>query len=191
MSFERFCQPALFMQLDLHWDSPKLPWGMHGIWRAFVLETIIMPFERLFIPWHSLIRSLYFIQVYTSDTFRSNLVLLTHFTLHQFFPMYITTRNIFLIPDDTIARNFNFSSQRPHLNYIFLSNVYSFDTMEFSMKQVLTCSYLPTELQAMLFNKSESLECTKVVVSKLGTILFYSGIHFKPLKLWKKSQRSQ
>ena len=48
--------------------------------------------------------------------------------------MYITTQNIFLIPDDPVARNliiiFNFSSQRPHLNYIFLSNVYSFDTME-------------------------------------------------------------
>ena len=52
--------------------------------------------------------------------------------------MYVTTRNIFLIPDDAVARNliiiFNFSSQRPDLNYIFLSNVYSFDTMEFSMK---------------------------------------------------------
>ena len=51
--------------------------------------------------------------------------------------MYITTQNIF-IPDDAVARNlgisFIFSSQRPHLNYIFLSNVYSFDTMEFSMK---------------------------------------------------------
>ena len=35
----------------------------------------------------------------------------------------------------------------------------------------------------LLFNKSESLECTKVVVLKLGAILFYSGIHFKPLKL--------
>ena len=45
---------------------------------------------------------------------------------------------MFLIPDDAAARNliiiFNFSSQRPHLNYIFLSNVYSFDTMEFSKK---------------------------------------------------------
>ena len=42
------------------------------------------------------------------------------------------------IPDDAVARNliiiFNFSSQRPLLNYLFLSNVYSFDTMEFSMK---------------------------------------------------------
>ena len=36
----------------------------------------------------------------------------------------------------------------------------------------------------LLFNKSESLECAKVVVLKLGAcILFYSGIHFKPLKL--------
>ena len=79
--------------------------------------------------------NLYF---YTSDTFRPILALFTHFTLHQFVLMYITTRNITLIPDDAVARNliiiFNFSSQRPHLNYIFLSNVYSFDTMEFSMK---------------------------------------------------------
>ena len=41
----------------------------------------------------------------------------------------------------------------------------------------------------LLFNKSESLECTKVVVLKLGAILFYSGIHFKPLKLRKKEYR--
>ena len=52
--------------------------------------------------------------------------------------VYITTRNIFLIADDAVARNliiiFNFSSQRLHLNYISLSNVYSFFTMEFSKK---------------------------------------------------------
>ena len=30
----------------------------------------------------------------------------------------------------------------------------------------------------LLFNKSESLECVKVVVLKLGAILFYSAIHF-------------
>ena len=35
----------------------------------------------------------------------------------------------------------------------------------------------------LLFNKSESLECVKVFVLKLGSILFYSAIHFKPLKL--------
>ena len=35
----------------------------------------------------------------------------------------------------------------------------------------------------LLFNKSESLECVKVVVLKLGAILFYIRIHFKLLKL--------
>ena len=63
----------------------------------------------------------------------------SHILLYtNFFWCNITTRNIFLIPDDPVARNliiiFNFSSQRPHLNYIFLSNVNSFDTMEFSKK---------------------------------------------------------
>ena len=50
---------------------------------------------------------------------------------------------------------------------------------------MLTCSYLPTKLLAMLllFNGSESLECAEVVVLKLGAILFYSEIHFQPLKL--------
>ena len=64
--------------------------------------------------------NLYF---YTSDTFRPILALFTHFTLHQFFLICITKRNTFLIPDDAVARNliitFNFTSQRPHLNYIF------------------------------------------------------------------------
>ena len=61
------------------------------------------------------------------------------------------------------------------MNYIFLSKVYSFDTMEFSMKYKCCLAHnLPTKLQAMLllFNRSESLECAKVVVLKLGTILF-------------------
>ena len=80
--------------------------------------------------------SLYF---YTSNTFRPILARFSHILLYtNFILMYITTRNILLIPDDVFARNliiiFNFSRQRPHLNYIFLSNVYSFDTMEFSMK---------------------------------------------------------
>ena len=35
----------------------------------------------------------------------------------------------------------------------------------------------------LLFSKSGSLNCAKVVVLKLGAILFYSEIHFKPLKL--------
>ena len=35
------------------------------------------------------------------------------------------------------------------------------------------------------------LECAKVVVLKLGAILFHSGIHFKPLKLWEKKTNKQ
>ena len=35
----------------------------------------------------------------------------------------------------------------------------------------------------LLFNAIESPEYAKVVVLKLGAILFNSGIHFKPLKL--------
>ena len=63
---------------------------------------------------------------------------LSHILLYtNFFWCNITTRNIFLIPDDPVARNliiiFHFSSQRPHLNFFF-SNVYSFDRMEFSKK---------------------------------------------------------
>ena len=76
---------------------------------------------------------------YTSNTFRPILARFSHILVYtNFFLMYITTQNIFLIPDDAVPRNliiiFNFSSQRPHLKYIFLSNVYSFDTMEFSIK---------------------------------------------------------
>ena len=94
------------------------------------------------------IRSLYFIQVYifipliNSAPFLrfSHILLYTNFFLCT--PgapgMYITTQNIFLIPDGAVAQNliiiFNFSNQRPHLNYIFVSYVYSFDTMEFCMK---------------------------------------------------------
>ena len=43
----------------------------------------------------------------------------------------------------------------------------------------------------LFFNTSENLECAKVVVLKLGAILFYSGIHFKPLKLWKIKKNKQ
>ena len=72
---------------------------MQQMYRHFVLKIIIMPFERLcpvtlayyIFVFHS---SSYF---YTSDTFRPILALFTHSALHQFFHMYITMRNIFLI----------------------------------------------------------------------------------------------
>ena len=78
------------------------------------------------------IRSLYFIQVYifipllNSPPFLrfSHILLYTNFFLCT--PgapgMYITTQNIFPVPDGAVAQNliiiFNFSNQRPHLNYI-------------------------------------------------------------------------
>ena len=35
-----------FLQLDLHWASPRLPWEVLGICGPFVLENILMSFER-------------------------------------------------------------------------------------------------------------------------------------------------
>ena len=52
------------VQLDWHWDSPKFPSGMQRICGPFVLKTVIISFERIFVLWHSLIWSFYFIQAY-------------------------------------------------------------------------------------------------------------------------------
>ena len=38
----------------------------------------------------------------------------------------------------------------------------------------------------LLFNESESLECAKVVVLKLGAILCYSGIHKAELSTYPR-----
>ena len=104
-----FVNQHVFLPLDLHWDSSKLPWGIQRICGPIVLKTIIMPFNRLFVLWHSLTRSLYFIQVYifiplinSAPFFRAFHT--SYFTLF-FFLKYITTRNIFLIPVDAVARN--------------------------------------------------------------------------------------
>ena len=104
----------------------------------FFILTLCLSRDSLSCDTRSLVfySSLFF---YTSNTFRPILARFSHILLYTiFYLMYITSRNIFLIPDDAVAWNlliiFNFISQRPHLNYIFLSNVYSFDTMEFSMK---------------------------------------------------------
>ena len=59
-------EPACSRQLDLHWDSPKLPRGEQRTFRP-----IIMPYERLFVLLHSLIRPLYLLKFifYTSHTY--------------------------------------------------------------------------------------------------------------------------
>ena len=145
MSFERFCQPACFLAARFTLRQPKTPVRNATNLRTFCFsdyhyESLCLSKDSLSCDTRSLDLCILFkFTFYTSDTFRPILALFTHFTLHQFFLVYITRRNIFLFPDDAVARNsiiiFIFSSRRPHLNYIFLSNVYSFDTMEFFMKQ--------------------------------------------------------
>ena len=170
-------EPACSSQVDLHWTSPHLPWGMQRICWPFILEFIREILSTSMFFWCSIyietaqnsreecneFADLLFWRLslrlsrdsLSCDTRSLDLCVLkficlylwyipphswvfTHFTLHQFFLTYITTRNIFLIPGDAVAQNliivYNFSSQRPHLNYVSLSNVYSFDSIEFSMK---------------------------------------------------------
>ena len=144
MSFERLCQPACFFAALFTLRQPKTPVRNPTNLRTFCFEDYHYAFQEigLFVLRHSLIRSLYFIQVYISRPLLHSAPFLRAFHTFYFTPIFflmcITTGNIFLIPDDAVARNliivYNFSSQRPHLNYLFLSNVYSFDTIEFSMK---------------------------------------------------------
>ena len=58
VSFARFCQPACIFAARFTLRQPKTPVrNATNFW-------IIMPFKRFFVLWHSLIRSLYVIQVY-------------------------------------------------------------------------------------------------------------------------------
>ena len=75
-----------------------------------------------------------FIFFYTSDTFRPILALFTHFTYTNFFICTLPCGIFFLslmMPligkSSQFNFNFYFSSQRPHLNIILLSIVYSFE----------------------------------------------------------------
>ena len=137
------CQPACFFAARFTLRQPKTPVRNATNLRTFCFEDYHCAFQETLCPVtvaHYIFvfySSLYF---YTSDTFCPILALFTHFTLHQFFLTHITMRNIltFLIPDDAVARDliilYNISSQRSPLSYLFLSNIYSFDTIEFSMK---------------------------------------------------------
>ena len=126
MSFERFCQPACFFAVRFAVRQPKTPVRNATSLRTFSFEDYHYAFQETLCPvtlTHQIFVFYSNLHFYTSDTFRPILALFTHFTLHQFFLVYITTRNTFLIPDDAVARNliifFDFTSQRPHLNYIF------------------------------------------------------------------------
>ena len=88
-----------FLLLDLNWDSPKLPWGMQRICGPFVLKIIIMPFKRLFVLWHLLIRSLYFIKVYIFIPLihSAPFLLFSHILLYTNFFWCILPREIFFL----------------------------------------------------------------------------------------------
>ena len=125
---------------QVRWASPHLPWAMQRICGPFVLKTIIIVSrDSLSYDTRLLDLCILFKFIFSYLWYIPPHCCAFHtFYFHQFFLAYITTRNIFPIPDDAVARNliiiFNFRSQRPHLNYSFLSNVYSFATMEFSKK---------------------------------------------------------
>ena len=112
-----------FLLLDLHWHSPKLSWAMQRTCGPFVLQTLIMPFKRLFFLWHSLIRSLYFIQIYIfiSLIHSAPFLLFSHILLYLNFFACILAREIFFLSLMTLLLGiiFNFSSQRPHWTIFF------------------------------------------------------------------------
>ena len=182
-----FVNRHVFLLLDLHRDSPKLPWGIQRICGPFVLKSILSR-DSLSCDTRSLNLCVLFKFIFLLIPLihSAPFLLFSHILLYtNFFWCNITTRNIFFIPDDPVARNltiiFNFSSQRPHLNYIFFLTFIVLIQWNFPRN-------IPTKLQAMLWlvNKSESLKCAKVVFLKLGANLFFCGIHLKPLKLWQK-----
>ena len=141
MFFERFCQTACFFAARFTLRQPKTSVRNATNLRTFCFSDYHYAFQETLCPVtlvHQIFGFYSSLQFYNSNIFHPILARFSHILLcTNICLMYITTQNIF-IPDDAVARNliisFIFSSQRPHLNYIFLSNVYSFDTMEFSMK---------------------------------------------------------
>ena len=92
-------EPACSSQVNLHWASPHLPWGMQRICGPFVLNTIIMPFNRLFVLWHLLIRSFYFILVHIVIPLIHSVPFLrfSHILLYANFFWCILPREIFFL----------------------------------------------------------------------------------------------
>ena len=142
---QRICRPFVFQtiisafQEEGFWGGAqsrrlRKPGLGRSYLRIFFQETLcpVTLAHEIFVFYSSL----YFC---TSNTFSPILARFSHILVYTNFFFYVYyTQNIFLIPDDAVARNliiiFNFRSQRPHMNHIFLSNVYSFDTIQFCMK---------------------------------------------------------
>ena len=71
---------------------------------SLICDTRLLDFIQILLIIHIVFySSLYF---YTSNTFRAILAPFSHILLYtNFFLVYITMRNIFLIPDNAVARN--------------------------------------------------------------------------------------
>ena len=126
MSFEIFCQPACFFAARFTLRQPKTPAGEEChefadllFWRLSLrLSRDSLSCDTrsldLCILFRFIFLYLWYIPPY-SCAFHT-------FYFTPIFLVYITTRNIFLIP---VARNliiiFNFSSQRPHLIKLYFS----------------------------------------------------------------------
>ena len=103
----------LFWRLSLFLSRDSLSYDTRSLDLCILFKFIFLYFW--YIPPHSCaFHTFYFTPIFSGVYYHGNIFLIR------------VARNLIII--------FNFSSQIPHLNYIFLSNVYSFATMEFSKK---------------------------------------------------------
>ena len=124
--------------LDLHWDSPKLPWGMQRI----CFEDYQYAFQETLCPVTLATKSLYIIQVFIFIPLIHSAPFLRfwHILLYTIFFMYILPSKIFFLSLMTLLLGISLLFLNSAVKGLIwdlsnvLSNVYSFHTMEFSMK---------------------------------------------------------
>ena len=110
MFFEKYCQPACFFAARFTLRPPKTPVRNATNLRTFCLSdylSLCLSRVSLSCDTRSVDLCILFKFIfYTSNTFRPILARFSHILVYtNFFLMYITSQNIFLIPDDSVARN--------------------------------------------------------------------------------------
>ena len=142
MPFERFLSTSMFFCSSIYIETALNFREECNKCTDILSWRLSLCLSRDSVLWHSLTRSLYFIQdlIFLPLIHSAPFLRFSHILLSTNFFICILPCEIFFffIPDDTVrsatARNlifiFNFSSQRPQLNYTLLPNVYSFDTVE-------------------------------------------------------------
>ena len=134
--FREILSTSMFFYCSIYIETAQNSRGQCNELADLLFWRLSFCLSRDSLSWHSLIRSLYlfkFIFLYLWYIPPHSCAFDTFYLTPIFF-LCILPREIFSYLWWRCCSEFNFSSQRPHLNYIFLSNVYSFDTMEFSMK---------------------------------------------------------